>query len=101
MPITTGAPNTAVTELMLRSVGAKAVRAMRSHRRQKAPPPRKQAGIMRMGFAVPKSRLIRWGTAMPTKEMGPAKAVTQEERTLDSRISTTRKARMLTPTLLA
>ena len=40
--MTTGAPKTAVTELMLTSVGAKAVRAMRSQNRQNAPPPRKQ-----------------------------------------------------------
>ena len=40
-----------------------------------------QAGIMTIGFAVRKSPLIRWGAAMPTKEMGPAKAVTQAERT--------------------
>ena len=32
--MTTGAPKTAVTELMLTSVGAKAVRAMRSQNRQ-------------------------------------------------------------------
>ena len=34
---------------------------------------------------------------MPTKEMGPAKAVTQAERTLESRISSTRNRRMFTP----
>ena len=50
--MTTGAPNTAVTELMLTSVGAKAVRAMRSHARQKMPPPRKLAGISKSGSAV-------------------------------------------------
>ena len=43
-PITMGAPNTAVTELMLTSVGAKAVRAMRSQSRQNAAPPRQQPG---------------------------------------------------------
>ena len=95
--MTTGAPNTAVTELMLTSVGAKAVRAMRSHIRQKAPPPKKQAGIITMGSAVLKRVFIRWGTAMPTKEMGPAKAVTQAESTLDSRISAARKAFRGTP----
>lgn len=42
--MTTGAPKTAVTELMLTSVGAKAVRAMRSQNRQNAPPPRNRPG---------------------------------------------------------
>ena len=40
-------------------------------------------------------------TRMPTKEMGPAKAVTQADRTLDKRISSTRNRRMETPTLWA
>ncbi|CDB31107.1 unknown [Firmicutes bacterium CAG:137] len=53
--------------------------------------------MMTIGFAVRNRLLTRWGTAMPTKEMGPAKAVTQADRTLDRRISTTRKALMLTP----
>ena len=86
---------------MLTSVGAKAVLAIRSHIRQKAPPPRKQAGIISIGSAVPNSRFIRWGTAMPTKEMGPAKAVTQADNRLDSRIRTTRSSLMLTPMLWA
>ena len=72
--MTTGAPNRAVTELMDSSVGAKAVRAMRSQRRQNTAPPRKQAGIMTRGLAVLKMLRMRWGTATPTKEMGPAKA---------------------------
>ena len=38
---------------------------------------------------------------MPTKEMGPAKAVTLADSTLDSRISAVRKARMFTPMLRA
>ena len=70
--MTTGAPNTAVTELMLTSVGANAVLAIRSLARQNAAPPRKQPGIMRRGFAVPRRHFTKWGTAMPTKEMGPA-----------------------------
>ena len=75
--MTTGAPKTAVTELMLSSVGAKDVRAMRSQNRQNTPPPKKQAGVMTMGFAVLKKPLMSCGTATPTKEIGPAKAVTQ------------------------
>ena len=77
--MTMGAPNTAVTELMLTSVGAKAVRAIRSQSRQNAPPPRKDAGMRMSGSAVPNRDFMRCGTAMPTKEIGPAKAVTQAE----------------------
>lgn len=50
--ITTGAPKIAVTALILISVGAKTVRAMRSQNRQKTDPPRKHAGMIRIGFAV-------------------------------------------------
>ena len=82
-----GAPNTAVTELMLTSVGAKAVRAMRSQNRQNTPPPRKHAGIIQRGSADLNRDFIRCGTAMPTKEMGPAKAVTQADSTLDVDLS--------------
>ena len=99
--MTTGAPKRAVTELMLSSTGAKTVRAMRSQNRQNTPPPRKHPGMMRMGLADPKRLRIKCGTAMPTKEIGPAKAVTQAERTLESRISSTRNRRTLTPTLRA
>ena len=77
------------------------MRAMRSQKRQKAAPPRKQAGMMTMGLAVRKRALMRWGAAMPTKEIGPAKAVTQAERTLESRISSTRNRLMFTPILRA
>ena len=88
--MTTGAPKTAVTELMLSSVGAKRVRASRSHSRQKAAPPKKQAGRTSWGRAVFSIHFMIWGTAMPTKEMGPAKAVTQAESRLDSKMSSTR-----------
>ena len=94
---TTGAPNTAVTELMDISRGAKAVRAMRSQNRQKAAPPRKQPGMTIRGLAVRNRLFTRWGTAMPTKEMGPAKAVTQADSRLDSKISSTRNRLMFTP----
>ena len=50
-----------------------------------------------MGRAVPNSRFTRWGTAMPTKDTGPAKAVTQADSRLDSRISSTRNRLMFTP----
>ena len=42
--MTTGAPKTAVTELMDSSVGANRLRAMRSQNRQNAAPPRQQPG---------------------------------------------------------
>ena len=50
--ITHGAPKTAVTVLILSSVGAKRVLAMRSEKRQNTAPPRKQAGIMTIGLCV-------------------------------------------------
>ena len=95
--ITTGAPNTLVTVEMFSSTGAKAVRAIRSQAMQNTAPPRKVAGITTSGLAVFSARLMRWGTAMPTKEMGPAKAVTVAESTLDKRISAMRKRLMFTP----
>ena len=39
------------------------------------------------GLDVPRQALAMNGTAMPTKEIGPAKAVTQAESRLESRIS--------------
>ena len=93
--------NTAVTELMLSSVGAKTVLAAKSQNRQNTAPPRKQPGIMSMGFAVLNRLFTRCGTAIPTKEIGPAKAVTQADSRLDSRISNTRSRRILTPMFLA
>ena len=82
---------------MLSSMGEKAIRASRSQPRQNTAPPRKQAGIIRRGWAVPKRLLIRWGTATPTKEMGPAKAVTAAASRLESRMSCSRKERTFTP----
>ena len=73
------------------------MRAIKSLNRQKAAPPKKQAGIISTGFAVPNRLFIRWGTAIPTKEMGPAKAVTQADKRLDSSTRAARKARMFTP----
>ncbi len=61
----------------------KTVLATKSQNRQNTAPPRKHPGITKMGFAVPISVRTKWGTAMPTKEIGPAKAVTQADRTLD------------------
>ena len=71
--ITTGAPSTEVTVLMVSSVGEKAVRAMRSQARQNTLPVRKVAGMSTMGREVRKIRRVMWGTAMPTKEDGAGK----------------------------
>ena len=81
---------------MLSSVGAKTVLAIRSQNRQNTAPPRKQAGITRIGFAVFRRLFAMWGTAIPTKEIGPAKAVTQAERILESRIRRIRNSLIFT-----
>ena len=49
------------------------------------------------GLDVPSARLMTCGTAMPTKLMGPANAVTVAASKLDSKMSAMRNARMLTP----
>ena len=74
---------------------------MRSQKRQNTAPPKKHAGIITIGFAVLNSLRIRCGTATPTKLIGPANAVTQAERTPESRISAIRNARMFTPMFCA
>ena len=51
--IITGAPKIAVTVLILISVGANTIRARRSQNMQNTAPPKKHAGIMMIGFAVP------------------------------------------------
>ena len=52
---------------------------------------------MKIGFPVPMRLPARWGTAMPTKETGPAKAVTQAERMLERTTKTTRNLEISTP----
>ena len=99
--ITTGAPKMDVTVLMFSSVGAKAVRAMRSHSIQNTPPPKNVAGMTTSGLDVFRQCRMRNGTAMPTNEIGPANAVTQAASRLDSSTSTTENARTGTPTLAA
>ena len=91
----------AVTVPTESSVGEKTVRATRSQKTQNTAPHTKEAGTMRMGFEDLRSIRHMCGTAMPTKEMGPAKAVTQAERTLERRMSSTRKRLTLTPKLRA
>ena len=81
--ITTGAPKTAVTVLMLNSVGAKTVRASQSLNRQNT------------------LQRIRCGTAIPTKETGPANAATQPDKMLDKITIKKRRCATLTPMLFA
>ena len=52
------------------------------------------------GLDVPKLLFIRNGTAIPTKEIGPAKAVTVADKILESKIKATRKNLMFTPMLV-
>ena len=90
-----------VTVLIFSSSGANAILAIRSHIIQKTAPPRKVPGMMINGLEVPKLLFIKNGTAIPTKEIGPAKAVTVADKILESRIRATRKNLMLTPMLCA
>ena len=90
-----------VTVLIFNSRGANAILAIRSHIIQKTAPPRKVPGMMIRGLDVPKLLFIRNGTAIPTKEIGPAKAVTVADNILERRIRATLKKRMLTPILCA
>jgi hypothetical protein len=98
---TTGAPKMAVTVLMLSSVGAIHFLASRSQNRQNTLPPKKHAGIMSNGFVVPNNFRISCGTAIPTKEMGPANATMHAESTLDNTTSRIRNVRMFTPRFCA
>ena len=99
--MTTGAPKIAVTELILISTGANIHRAIRSQIRQNNPPPKNEAGIIIYGLSVLKVIRIKCGTAIPTKEIGPAKAVTQADNKLEITISDICKALTETPILAA
>ena len=101
MYMTTGAPKRDVTAEILSSVGANSCLAKRSLNMQNTEPARKLAGTSTMGLDDFKSSLTRKGTAIPIKEIGPAKAVTQADSTLESRITNTLQALTLTPALLA
>lgn len=90
-----------VTVLIFSSSGANAILAIRSHIIQKTAPPRKVPGMMISGLEVPKLLFMRKGTAIPTKEIGPAKAVTVADKILESRIKATRKNLIFTPMLCA
>ena len=99
--ITIGAPKNDVTVLMLSSSGEKRLRAIKSQKMQKTAPPKNEAGITTSGFAVRKSCLTRKGTAIPTKETGPANAVTVAESRLERRIRMGRKIFVFTPIVRA
>ena len=86
---------------MFSSKGAKASLAMRSQNIQNAAPPKKVAGITMSGLDVFKAPLTRKGTAIPTKEMGPAKAVTVAEKMLEITINAILKILILTPMVWA
>ena len=90
-----------VTVLIFSSMGAKASLAIRSQNIQNTAPPRNVPGITTSGFAVFSACFTRKGTAIPTKDMGPAKAVTVADRILDSSRIATRKTYMFTPMLWA
>ena len=101
MDTTTGAPKIAVTVLMDSSVGEKRLLAIRSLKRQNALPIRKDAGMITLGLPDLKSSLATCGIAIPTKDTGPAKAVTVAERILDNIISAVLKALTFMPRVVA
>ena len=76
----------AVTVLILSSVGENMLLAIKSLKRENMTPKRHAAGMMILGFSDLKIILAICGMAIPTKEMGPAKAVTVAERMLDTTI---------------
>ena len=90
-----------VTVLMESSTGENRVLARRSQRTQNRAPHKKDAGIIRIGFDVFSNCREICGTAMPTKETGPAKAATQDESMPVIRTSSIRNAFIFTPRLLA
>ena len=98
---TTGAPNTAVTVLILSSVGANIILASKSQNRQNTAPPRKQAGIIYMGFVLFSMLFTMCGTAIPTNDIGHANATIHAESRLESNTRSTRMRFMFTPRFTA
>ena len=90
-----------MTELMLTSAGAKRSLAIPSQKAVIIAPPRKEAGIKIKGFDVLKALFTRWGTAIPTKETGPANAVTQADKRLEIKIRKNLSMGTFTPMFLA
>ena len=91
----------AVTVPIDNSDGASIVLAIKSQNIQNTEPHKKHAGITTIGFAVFNISLVICGTAIPTNDIGPAKAVTQEDKRLDKVIIIIRNTEILIPTLLA
>ena len=81
--ITTGAQKIDVTVLIFSTSGAKAVLAIRSLSIQKTAPPRNVPGITTSGLDVFSACFTRCGTAIHTKEIGHANAVTVADNTHD------------------
>ena len=77
------------------------VKSLKSQIMQNTAPMKNVPGIITIGFDVPKAFLARNGTAIPTNEIGPAKAVTQADNILDKRMRIIRNALILTPMLCA
>lgn len=96
-----GAPNTAVTVPIASSTGANAVRAIRSQNIQNTAPHKNDAGIINIGLVVLSKSFVICGTAMPTNDIGPAKAVTHADNILESNININRKNLIFIPILWA
>src|SRR5690606_820612 len=80
--ITTGAPKRAVMALSGSICGPEGSCVRMSQRRTSMAPPRAALGTITRWSDVLISRRTRWGTARPTKAMGPQKAVTPPVRRL-------------------
>jgi len=78
--------------LIANSVGANAVLAIKSQNKVNIPPNKNIAGINIYGFEVPNSSFVICGHAIPTKDIGPAKAVTLADNILDKNIRENLKA---------
>ena len=96
-----GTRATAVTELTETSSGEKADRATVSQKSVTIAPRRNETGIITRGFIVLVRSLARCGTAIPTKDTGPAKAVTTADSRLEKIMRKKRSNLIFTPTLFA
>ena len=83
------------------SDGENIVLAIRSQNIQNTEPHKNIAGIVTIGFVVLSDNLVICGTAIQTNDIGPASAVTQAERRLESSTIHTLKNFILIPILCA
>ena len=74
----------AVTVPTANSDGAKTTREIKSQNKQKTDPNKNDPGMSTIGFDVFISIRMMCGTAIPTKEIGPANATTVAESMLDN-----------------